>query len=348
MDVTKKRATIKDIAEKTGVSVATVSNVINGKNKVSIETKKRIKCMMEELHYQPNLIARSLSNHKVDMIGLLLPITEIGTDSSLLLKDNPFYGELISGIEYQATQFGYDILIKGVRPGESCRDWIIKRNLDGTIFLGNYTAIISEDIKDLGSQLVLMDSYDEGTNIHNSVSIDDMEGGYLATKHLLELGHRKIAIAASNIMVDGAIYRRFLGYKKAMNEYEAYNHKHLIYQNALTFEGGYEIGLSILKNIEKVSAVFAVADVVAFGIIKAFHDNQQEIPKDLSIVGFDNTKGCEYSNPSITSICQPIYKKGILAVDIVVDTIERKNVKPVHITLPVELKVRNSTAPFVL
>ncbi len=343
----KKRATIKDIAEKTGVSVATVSNVINGINKVSDDTKRLILNTMEEMDYKPNLIARSLTNRYSNMIGLLLPITETGSDASLLLKENPFYGELISGAEYKATELDYDILIKGVRPGQSCRDWIIKRNLDGAIFIGNYTVVISEEMKKLGSELVLMDAYDDGTKLHHSIGIDDRQGGYLATKYLLELGHRNIAIAASNIMVDGAIYRRFLGYKSALSEYGITADGHWIFQDALTFEGGYRTGLNILKSREKISAVFAVADAVAFGIIKAFYDQGKQIPKDLSIVGFDDTKGCEYNNPGLTSVHQPIYEKGIVAVETIIDAIRRKTSETKHIMLPVELKLRKSAMEYM-
>ncbi|MFU0828278.1 MAG: hypothetical protein ACFWTJ_12265 [Lachnoclostridium sp.] len=342
----KKRATIKDIAKKTGVSVATVSYVINGINKVSDDTKRLILKTMEEMDYKPNLTARSLTNRHSNMIGILLPITEKGSDASLLLKDNPFYGELISGAEYKATELGYDILIKGIRPGESCRDWIIKRNLDGAVFIGNYTVVISEEMKKLGSELVLMDAYDEGTKIHHSIGIDDMRGGYLATKYLLELGHRKIAIAASNIMVDGAIYRRFLGYKNALSEYGISATSHLIFQDTLTFEGGYRTGVNIIKSREKISGVFAVADIVAFGIIKAFYDYGKEIPKDLSVVGFDDTKECEYNNPGLTTVHQPIYEKGATAVETIVDAIRQKSGDTKHIMLPIELRIRESAMEY--
>lgn len=342
----KKRTTIKDIAKKTGVSVATVSYVVNGINKVSDDTKKLILKTMEEMDYKPNLTARSLSNRLSNMIGLLLPITETGADASLLLKENPFYGELISGAEYKATELGYDILIKGVRPGEGCRDWIVKRNLDGAIFIGNFTSVISEEMKELGSELVLMDAYDDGTKVHHSIGIDDRKGGYLATRYLLDLGHRNIAIAASNIMVDGAIYRRFLGYKSALSEYNITTGSHLIFQDTLTFEGGYHTGLHIIKSKEKISAVFAVADIVAFGIIKAFIDHGKQIPQDLSIVGFDDTKACEYHNPGLTSVHQPIYEKGIIAVETIVNAIQRKNSEIKHILLPVDLKLRKSAMEY--
>ena len=156
----EKRATLRDIAKAAGVSVASVSNAINGVAKISAETRERIYQVMQDMDYQQNLVARTLSRGVSEMIGLLLPITEEDSSTSLLLRDNPFYGEIVSGAEYEASALGYDILIKGIRPGESCRDWVCKRNLDGAIFIGNYTDLISEEMQSLRKQLVLVDCYD--------------------------------------------------------------------------------------------------------------------------------------------------------------------------------------------
>ena len=341
-----KRTTLRDIADATGVSIATVSNVINGINKVSEENRQLILKAMKDLDYQPNLVARSLCKNRSDMIGLFLPITEAGVDTSLMLSDNPFYGELISGVEYKATELGYDVLIKGVRPGESCRDWILKRNLDGAIFIGNYTNIISSEIKELHSQLVLLDSYDDGVTQHPTIGVDDWQGGYIATKHLLELGHQNIAIAASNVLVDGVMHRRFLGYQAALKERGVEPGRDLFFTDTLSFDGGYRIGRKLLERCGRITAVFAVADVVAFGIMKAFFKANKQIPRDLSVIGFDNTKGCEYINPSLTSISQPTFKKGIKAVEMLVKAIENTDYKSDKVVMPVTLVKRNSTQAF--
>lgn len=339
-----KRATIRDIAKAACVSVASVSNVLNGVDKVSEETKERIYQVMQDMDYRPNLVARSLSRGQSEMIGLLLPITEEGSSTSLLLRDNPFYGELVSGAEYQASALGYDILIKGVRPGESCRDWVRKRNLDGAIFIGNYTELISEEMQSLGKQLVLVDCYDEGTQVHSTIGIDDENGGYLAAKHLLENGHKRIALAASNILVDGPIRRRYLGYKRAMEEAGITGLDELILQDALSFDGGYRIGQQLL-NRPDITAVFAVGDVMGFGILKAVYEAGKQVPDDLSIVGFDNTKGCEYSMPALTSVDQPVYDRGRIAVEALVAAIRDENSELTHQILPVSLEKRKSVAP---
>lgn len=340
-----KRVTVRDIAKVAGVSVASVSNVLNGVDKVSEETRERIIQVMLDLDYHPNLVARSLSKRKSDMIGLLLPITDEGPSStSLLLRDNPFYGELLSGVEAKASEYGYDVLIKGIRSGESCRDWILKRNLDGAIFLGNYSEVLSEEMQGLGKRLVLVDCYDEGTQIHSTIGIDDENGGYLAAKHLLENGHRKIALVASNVNLDGPIRRRYLGYKKAMEEFGITQTDDLILLDELSFDGGYRIGKKLLKRND-ITAVFAVGDVMAFGILKAMYEVGKQIPEDLSIVGFDNTKGCEYSKPALTSVDQPVYDRGRMAVEALAAAIQEENPTLTRKTLPVSLKIRNSVAP---
>lgn len=341
----RKRVTVRDIAKVAGVSVASVSNVLNGVDKVSEETRERIIQVMLDLDYHPNLVARSLSKRKSDMIGLLLPITDEGPSStSLLLRDNPFYGELLSGVEAKASEYGYDVLIKGIRSGESCRDWILKRNLDGAIFLGNYSEVLSEEMQGLGKRLVLVDCYDEGTQIHSTIGIDDENGGYLAAKHLLENGHRKIALVASNVNLDGPIRRRYLGFKKAMEEFGITQTDDLILLDELSFDGGYRIGKKLLKRND-ITAVFAVGDVMAFGILKAMYEVGKQIPEDLSIVGFDNTKGCEYSKPALTSVDQPVYDRGRMAVEALAAAIKEENPTLTHKTLPVSLKIRNSVAP---
>ena len=340
-----KRVTVRDIAKVAGVSVASVSNVLNGVDKVSEETRERIIQVMLDLDYHPNLVARSLSKRKSDMIGLLLPITDEGPSStSLLLRDNPFYGELLSGVEAKASEYGYDVLIKGIRSGESCRDWILKRNLDGAIFLGNYSEVLSEEMQGLGKRLVLVDCYDEGTQIHSTIGIDDENGGYLAARHLLENGHRNIALVASNVNLDGPIRRRYLGYKKAMEEFGITQTDDLILLDELSFDGGYRVGKKLLKRND-ITAVFAVGDVMAFGILKAMYEVGKQIPEDLSIVGFDNTKGCEYSKPALTSVDQPVYDRGRMAVEALAAAIKEENPTLTHKTLPVSLKIRNSVAP---
>lgn len=336
-----KRCTIRDVAKAAGVSVATVSNVFNSINKVSEETKQMILSVAKELDYQPNMVARSLSMQKSGMIGLLLPIVEDEEEAGILLQKNPYYAEFLSGMEKKAAELKYDIIIRGLRPEESCREWIIRRQLEGAVFVGNASEVISNDSRELGNRLVLLDTYDEGILSYDNIRVEDEKGGRLATSYLREHGHRNIAFAGSYIQYDGCIRRRFLGYQKEMEEHGLYREE-LVYKNALNYEGGLAIGRQMLQSKINITAVFAASDTIAFGITSAYREAGKSLPEDLSIVGFDNTSTCEFSYPKLTSIDQSTFLKGMKAVEILYNAGKTRTEGPASLILPVSLKERES------
>ena len=158
--------------------------------------------------------------------------------------------------------------------------------------------------------------------------------------------HKRIALASSSIIVDGPIRRRYLGYKKAMNEAGIADVEDLVFHDALSFDGGYRIGRRLLGRPD-ITAVFAVGDIMAFGIKKAMYTAGKQIPDDLSIVGFDNTKGCEFSMPALTSVDQPVYDRGRMAVQALVSAIRDEKCSLTRRTLPVSLEIRSSVAPLL-
>lgn len=339
----KNRVTARDVARHVGVSIATVSNVINNINKVSEETKQRVLQAMNELNYQPDFTARTLAKKKSNLIGIMLPVTETDDDASILMKDNPFYGEFISGIEYMAGQKGYDVLLTGVRAGQNCEDWINKRNIDGVIFLGVYHRTFLEKVQHYNVPIVLTDIYEQNYNKCHNIGIDDKGGGEMATNHLIELGHRKIAFATGNIFLSDVNYRRYEGYQAALHKTGIPMRESMIFQDVVSFEAGYRIGQRIMRSSEQITAVFAVADILAFGLIKAFEENNRKVPDDYSIIGFDNLKICEYFSPGLTTIDQNIFHKGVVAAKTLIDDIELKSDVGENIILPIRIVVRKST-----
>lgn len=335
-----KRTTIRDVAKEAGVSVATVSNVFNGIQKVSEETKNRILEIAAEMDYQPNMLARSLSMQKSGMIGLLLPVTE-EEETSILLLDNPYYAEFLSGVESASAELGYDVIIRGVRPYESCREWILKRQLEGAIFVGNASDAVSNDSMELGNRLVLVDTYDRGILQHDHIGIDDRFGGRMAAEYLIRNGHRSIAFAGSRIEYEGCIRQRYLGYEDVMKEHNLF-HENFVFREELNFDGGVRIGLKMLHMQDKITAVFAASDIVALGIINAYERAGKNLPKDLSVVGFDNIKTCEYVYPKLTSVNQNAFLKGREAVEILHKTEKDRDGKPTERILPVSLVERDS------
>jgi LacI family transcriptional regulator len=337
----KQKVTIRDVAKYAGVSAATVSYVINGINKVSAETKERVLQAIKELNYHPDFTAISLSKRKSSMLGVMIPLV----DDSLapIFKGNHYYSELISGIEYVSRKRGYDFLISGIGKPEDCKNWITKRNLDGILFLNSFPQNIFEEMKALSIPLALIDTYEEYACLYHNIRIDDELGGYLAAKHLIELGHISLGFVAP--VPEGAIDgSRFRGFKRAMQEANlVLNEGHVIKAKESSFEKGYEIGLQIAQSAKKMTGVFASSDILALGMMKALKECGVEVPQDCSVIGFDDLMISTYASPSLTTIRQDVFNKGATAAQTLIDAIEGQIQTAETITLPVELVVRTST-----
>ena len=339
----KRKVTIRDVAKYAGVSVATVSNVINNINKASDETREMVLKSIKEIGYQPDFAARCLANGKSNLIGVMLPITEKGDEPYLLLKDNPFFSEFISGIDFISCKRGYDFLIAGIESGQKCKEWIIKRNLDGIIMLGMLPRSFFDEMEELKLPVVLIDAYEEFATRFHRIMADDKNGGYISTKHLISLGHRYIAFVTGSIKYSGVNRERFEGYKKALQEAGIALDPGLVFENHVTFEGGYQAGKKIMETNSKITAVAAVADVVAFGLINVFRDHGKSVPDDYSVVGFDDIQLCQYVVPRLTTIRQNIFKKGVAAVEAIISDIELPSGTSETKILSVELVRREST-----
>lgn len=333
---------MKEVAKRSGVSVATVSNVLNNvANKTTDATRQRVLKAVKELNYKMDMTARSLSIGKSYLIGIILPLVLDNSIQSSVLKANPFYSEIVSGIEYQARIDGYDILISSIKSVDHAIDLADKRMLDGIAILGNYDDEFWKKIKKVDIPIVLIDSYKYDTIGVCNVGIDDELGAYLATKHLTTLGHRKVAIATGKIGVGDVNYYRMLGFKKAIEEIGLTLENCPVIQGCVSFKGGIAVGHKLLRDYD-VTAVFAIADILALGIIKIMNQFGRKIPEDISIVGFDDLSICSYTYPGLTTIKQDIYKKGIEVARLLINNIKEKN-NIRNIILPVELMVRETT-----
>lgn len=341
----KKKANIQDVAERAGVSVASVSYVINGVDKVSEETRRRILSAIEELHYKPSFIAQGLSSGKLKLIGVTLPITESEDIPGDLLENNPFFGEFLSGLENAVYKNDYDILVSGVSVHSQYKDWIQRRGLDGIVMLGAYPKSFLEELKDLNIPVVLTDVYDESASFFHCVRVDDELGGYIATRHLIRLGHRSIAFAAGSIRNSYVNYHRFGGYLRALREAGITPDESLVFEDHVTFDGGYRVGRERLLRQERATAVFAAADIMAIGIIKAMQENGKKVPDDLSVVGFDDIQFGRYMVPELTTVRQDIVLKGQVSAQMIIDDLNAKTRSRTSMVLRPELVIRGSTAP---
>ncbi len=334
----KRRATIKDVAREAQVSPATISYVLNGKETISEETKARVYAAMEKLNYVPNLSARVLANNTSKLIGVVIPQTEPG--SSLIFHNN-FYSEIVSAIEYHARIRGYHVLISATDANESYFNLAKQRNLDGIIVIGVYPDQFFCDVKKTQIPIVLIDSYFDDHYFHN-IQINDRYGGYIATKHLLEKGHRRIGIFTGQLKEGGVVKRRFDGYVDALKEYGLPLRKEDVFEGTVDFSSGLELAEKMVNSKSDITAVFCIADIMAIGAMKGFHNKGLAIPDDISIIGFDDLVISQYVTPSLSTVHQDIGAKGEQSVQILINSINNANFGKQECILPISLIERES------
>lgn len=332
----KNKVSIYDIAKYVGVSPASVSYVINGVNKVSEETKQKVLNAIKELGYVANYTAKALSTGKSFLIGILLPLN----DASIAFLQNPFYSEFMGGVELGLAGFKYDIVIGNIKDQEYLEEWIKRRNLDGVILIGTHEKFVYQILKDINIPTVLVDDDGVDSADFNNVKSNDLNGMYLATKHLIELGHKNIGFVgnASLYLVDK---KRYDGYKKAMDEVGYKIEKGFIYEADATFDDGLKIALDIIKR-NNVTAVVCSADILGIAIMKKYKELGYDIPSNLSIVGFDDIQSANFIYPGLTTVHQEIGEKGVRASKILIDILENKIEDKVLETLEPYLVKRNS------
>lgn len=334
----KEKVTIRDVAAAAGVSVATVSYIMNGKRKVSEQTKEVVLDVIKQLGYVPDLNARGLSRNDTKLIGVVVPQTEPG---STLMFQNSFYSEILGSIEFHARQEGYHVLISATDVTEDYLNLIRERNLDGVIIIGTYQNEFLSRLKDLEVPIVLVDSYCKYDWFH-AVRIDDEAGSYLAAKRILEAGHRRVALVTGMLNENGVMQKRFKGYQSALQEYGIAYREDDIFEGAVDYKSGVEIAKRIVREQTDITAIVATADIFAIGLIKGFHEEGISIPQDISIIGFDDLEIAQYLTPGLTTVRQQIYRKGERAVSLLVQNMTNPQMPKVEEILPVELIERES------
>lgn len=334
----KQRATIRDVAAAAGVSVATVSYVLNGKKKVSEQTKAMILDVIKKLEYVPDLNAKSLSVKDTKLIGVVVPQTEPG--STLMFRNN-FYSEILGSIEYHARQHGYHVLISATDVTEDYLNLIRERNLDGVIIIGTYQSEFFEQLRQLEIPVVLVDSYCTHNCFHE-VRIDDQESSYLATKYILEAGHREIGLVCGLLHEDGVMQKRFKGYRQALDEYGIPFRQEYVFEGNVDYDSGVEIAGRIAKSRGEMTAVVATADMFAIGLMRGFYEAGIRVPEEISIMGFDDLDISAYMTPGLTTVRQEISLKGEYAMNLLVQNMAAPGMKKVTEILPVRIVERES------
>ena len=333
--IKRRKTSIYDIAKAVGVSPAAVSYVINGRDKVSPKTKAKILAAMAEMGYVADHAAVSLSRGKSSLVGICFPLDS----SALVFSDNPFYSEFLANFEKEISASGYDTIIGYLQSPEDFEHWLVSRGLDGLVIFGLYSPEIFKIIRAHKVPFVLTDFYDPDFEA-SSIRVDDVMGGYLAGKHLLELGHRQIAYIGGDLVSSKVDCKRLEGLNKALEE--AGLKCSLQLEVPTTFNGGYEAA-TVIRNHPEITAAFCGSDIVAIGLLRHAQELGISIPDDLSVMGFDDLNSCTYVYPALTTIRQDIPLKGQLAAKILLAEIDGEE-HPLTQTIRPTIAIRNSTA----
>ncbi|WP_065978470.1 LacI family DNA-binding transcriptional regulator [Pseudoalteromonas lipolytica] len=328
-------ATIYQVSELAGVSLSTVSRVLNENDYVSKKTKQKVLDAMKQLGYQPNSIARSLASNCSNSVGVL--VSEL---------DGPFFGEMMSAIEAQLRAAGKHVIIT---PGHSEEDkekngleFLISRNCDAII--AHVEAVTDDYLVELNkgkTPIFLISRYVEQMK-ENCISLDNVMGGYLATKHLLDLGHRDITYIAGPLFKPDAA-DRLTGHKKALNEYNIHFDEQSLYVGDFKETGGYNGLKHFFENKKQFTAIVCANDEMASGVMKCARDHNFELPKDLAIIGFDNVHFTSYLYPTLTTIDNPVEQMGKMAANLVLRDIYKQNRADIEHIFSPNLMMRDST-----
>ncbi|MGO0061654.1 LacI family DNA-binding transcriptional regulator [Brevibacillus fluminis] len=321
-------ATIKDVAKRAGVSVATVSRVLNKNGYVNQETELRVLAAIDELEYQPNLVARTLANKRSGTIALILPdIT------------NPFFPELARAIEDVARSHQYTVILCNsddqFAREISYVELLAQRYIEGIIFASN--TLSTEDIMRLKNQKLPMVVLDRALDYGycNVVRCNNYLGAKMAVDHLLSIGCQKIAHISGAAPFITAM-ERLRGYEDRIRTYEWFS-PDLTEPGHFTLEGGRQATLELLRRHPDLDGIFAGNDLMAIGALKALRQLGIEVPKQVSICGFDGIALTEITEPELTTVAQPIYEMGATAAKLlfaeIQGTLENKQVYELDVSL---------------
>jgi DNA-binding LacI/PurR family transcriptional regulator len=329
------KTTIYDVAEKAGVSISTVSRVINNTGRISEKTKKKVRKVMEELQYQPSVVASALTGKRTRTIGLIIPDVA-----------NPFFAEIARSVEDHGRKLGFNLLICNTDNNPDTEEMYLsllkQKSVDGIIIgttTQNYSALKNLLQEHFSIALIAQDIPELTIDV---VSVDDFLGGYMATSHLVSLGHKKIAIMLGNMSRTSDKYR-LQAYRQVLEENGLDFDEELVIHTDYSMENGKRAALELLQSPQRPTAIFACFDALAIGVYQAARELGLSIPNDLSVIGFDNTILAAIVDPPLTTIAQPIHEMGRQVMNLLVQEIEgEKNTKQ-RVILPPELIIRNST-----
>ncbi|MEH8132222.1 substrate-binding domain-containing protein [Gallibacterium anatis] len=328
-------ATMKDIARIAKVSTSTVSHVINNTRYVSDEIREKIMKVVNELNYTPSAVARSLKVKETKTLGMLVTATS-----------NPFFAEVVSGVEQYCNQHHYNLIISSIDGNEQRLQQniqtLIQKQVDGLLLMYSNTRHAMVEQLNLNLPIVVMDWWPTELNADKIYENSEF-GAYLATKTLIEQGHKNIAIITGKLDKSLA-HNRLLGYQKALQDAHLPINPDWIIESHFDFEGGVEGMKKLLQITPRPTAVFACSDTIAVGVYQVAWQQGLRIPQDISVIGYDNIMLAQYLTPPLTTIHQPKAELGKLAVETLLERIKSPDLEYKTTMLQPQLIWRASVA----
>ena len=333
----KHRPNIVGVADKTGFSISTVSRVLNGKAKkyrISKATQQKIEALAEELDYVPNEFARNLRSGKSKTIALIVTSLK-----------NPFFAEIASAVNTEVRKYGYITLIGDsddqVKNEKTELLHLTSRNLDGLIIVpcGDEWEHL-QSLQEKGVPLVCLDRYFENVDL-SYVSSDNYEAAYSATEYLISQGHNTIA-CIQGVKHSTPNIQRIKGCEDAMSA--AGISSYTVTGDAFSEQNGYLETKLLLKQKKRPTAIFAFSNMIAMGCLKAIKEENINIPKDISLITFDDNPYLNYIDPPLTCISQPVEDICKIGVKILFANILEQDTTPKHMMLKSTLKVKASVS----
>lgn len=319
-------ATIKDVSKLAGVSKATVSRVINGNQSVSPESRDRVMQAMDELGYKPNALAQALATNRSKTIGMVV------SDLS-----GAFFGPMMKSAEKVIREAGWQLVVTNSQGQENYEreaiDFLFNRPVDAmivTLYAFPETELLQMNRQ--GTPVVVVNREVQDFT-ENCIYLDNVYGGYLATKHLLEKGHRNIAHLCGHLTHSDA-QERLSGYKKALAEFGISYDSSLVYEEDYNEAGGHRACRQLLESGAEFTAIFCGNDGIAIGANQELNLHGKSVPEDVSLVGYDDVNFARYLTPALTTIHFPVEEMGAQAAELALKQITNSDTEIKHRLVP--------------
>ncbi len=329
---------IHDVAKKANCSITTVSMVINGTGRISPKTREHVLRIVDEIGYTPNAAGKTLKTRRTENVGILF------YPSCAHIFANHFYAGVMDGVEEILSEESFNLLIAGFKMTENqiaLPKFIRERSVEGLILLGRFPDAYIQALHRLDTPFLLLDNENPKIPVDSIIS-DGFNGAKTAVGHLIERGHRRIAMLAAD-PEDASTLRRFKGYQAALKEHKIPFREELVARGENMASGGIRAAKTLLERKVDFTAIFSVNDEMGLSAMQTFQGAGYRFPNDISIIGFDDIEKASHSDPPLTTLRVDRIEMGNLGAKTILARVRNPEDPPRQIELPVRLIERAST-----